>query len=265
MRVMGCKHIHIDKVDSTNRWLRDYVPAEHEEMTVVTTDYQTSGRGQADNHWESEAGKNLLCSYLFHPTHIPAARQFLLSMAVALAVSKTLEHYTDGISIKWPNDIYWNDCKICGILIENRLAGQRIKDTIAGIGINLNQHSFHSDAPNPVSLVQITGRETPPEQVMERLTTHLQQLLLELREETDTQGKDGRNGAQGQKPYDALRTGYWQRLYRREGFHTYRDRQGLFEARIDHIDDNGTLCLELSNGTRRQYAFKEVEFVIAET
>ena len=255
---MSVRHIHIEKVDSTNRWLHDYVPAEDEEMTVVTTDYQTSGRGQADNHWESEAHKNLLCSVLFHPDGIPASRQFLLSMAVALAVSKTLEHYTDGINIKWPNDIYWNDRKICGILIENRLSGQHIKDTIAGIGININQRTFHSDAPNPVSLIQITGRETPREEVTELLTTHLQQLLGELREEA---GNPSSNG-QEQKTFDSLRTSYHQRLYRREGFHAYRDRQGAFEARIDHVEDNGTLCLQDRNGTLRQYAFKEVEFIL---
>jgi BirA family biotin operon repressor/biotin-[acetyl-CoA-carboxylase] ligase len=255
---MSVRHIHIEKVDSTNRWLHDYVPAEDEEMTVVTTDYQTSGRGQADNHWESEAHKNLLCSVLFHPDHIPASRQFLLSMAVALAVSKTLEHYTDGINIKWPNDIYWNDRKICGILIENRLSGQRIKDTIAGIGININQRTFHSDAPNPVSLIQITGRETPREEVTELLTTHLQQLLGELWEEA---GNPSSNG-QEPKALDTLRTSYHQRLYRREGFHAYRDRQGTFEARIDHVEDNGTLCLQLRNGTLRKYAFKEVEFIL---
>lgn len=255
---MSVRHIHIEKVDSTNRWLHDYVPAEDEEMTVVTTDYQASGRGQADNHWESEAHKNLLCSVLFHPDHIPASRQFLLSMAVALAVSKTLEHYTDGINIKWPNDIYWNDRKICGILIENRLSGQRIKDTIAGIGININQRTFHSDAPNPVSLMQITGKETPREEVTELLTTHLQQLLGELREEA---GNPSSNG-QERKALDALRTSYHQRLYRREGFHAYRDRQGTFEARIDQVEDNGTLCLQDRNGTLRQYAFKEVEFIL---
>ncbi len=264
---MSVRHIHIEKVDSTNRWLHDYVPAEDEEMTVVTTDYQTSGRGQADNHWESEAHKNLLCSVLFHPDHIPASRQFLLSMAVALAVSKTLEHYTDGINIKWPNDIYWNDRKICGILIENRLSGQRVKDTIAGIGININQRTFHSDAPNPVSLIQITGRETPREEMAQRLLSHLQQLLEGLQEEADKLPSDGQepktSDGQERKTFDSLRTSYHQRLYRREGFHAYRDRQGTFEARIKQVADNGTLSLEDRNGRLRQYAFKEVEFVIS--
>lgn len=135
---------------------------------------------------------------------------------------------------------------------------QRIKDAIAGIGININQRTFHSDAPNPVSLIQITGRETPREEVTELLTTHLQQLLGELREEA---GNPSSNG-QERKALDALRTSYHQRLYRREGFHAYRDRQGTFEARIDHVEDNGTLCLQLRNGTLRKYAFKEVEFIL---
>ena len=120
---------------------------------------QTAGRGQAGNSWESEAGKNLLFGLLFHPREVEANRQFILSQAVALSICETLSDYAEDIRIKWPNDIYWKDRKICGMLIENTLVGRCIENCIIGAGININQQTFCSDAPNPVSLRQITGKE----------------------------------------------------------------------------------------------------------
>ena len=145
---------HIDETDSTNRWLR-----EHLEVDVVVADFQTAGRGCGTNQWEAERGKNLLFSLLLHPHDVQAKDQFRISMAVSIALREMLAQYADGFTVKWPNDIYWRDSKICGILIENRLQGSRIKDSIVGIGLNVNQTKFRSDAPNPVSLCQIVGHE----------------------------------------------------------------------------------------------------------
>ena len=158
------KTIHIKETDSTNNWLKGYQSEVGEDMTVVTTDYQSAGRGCGSNQWESEAGKNLMFSILLHPK-VSAKDQFILSMANALALKDVLDGYTDGIKIKWPNDIYWNDKKIGGTLIETSLQGSEIKDFIIGTGINVNQREFHSDAPNPVSLIQITGRETNRQEI----------------------------------------------------------------------------------------------------
>ena len=152
--------VRLDAVDSTNSFLRTYTPADDEPMTVVVADYQTAGRGLGTNTWESEAGKNLLFSVLVHPTMLPVRSQFLLSEAGALALKEALTDYVkDDIRLKWPNDIYWKDKKLSGTLIETKLAGGRIKDCIFGVGLNVNQEAFHSDAPNPVSLCQILGHE----------------------------------------------------------------------------------------------------------
>ena len=147
----------LDETDSTNAYIRRMLSAPQQGETdpvadqsrywVVTTEFQSSGRGQGTNTWESERGKNLLFSVLCHPVWIPITGQFILSEAIALAIRDALAVYDSHFTIKWPNDIYWNDKKICGILIENTLGGGHIKDCILGVGLNVNQNAFHSDAP----------------------------------------------------------------------------------------------------------------------
>ena len=114
--------IHIIETNSTNNYLQTFCTREKaEELTTVVADFQTSGRGQRGNSWESEPAKNLLFSFVLFPEFLEARRQFLISQIVSLAIKEELDTYTDDISIKWPNDIYWKEKKICGILIENDL------------------------------------------------------------------------------------------------------------------------------------------------
>ena len=108
--------IRLHSTDSTIDFLKHYRPVSPKDMILVTADFQTAGRGQAGNSWESEAGKNLLFGLLFHPREVEANRQFILSQAVALSICETLSDYAEDIRIKWPNDIYWKDRKICGML-----------------------------------------------------------------------------------------------------------------------------------------------------
>ena len=122
---------------------------------VVWAEYQTAGRGCGTNQWESERGKNLTFSILIHPKDLPATQQFHISMAISLAICEALEQYIGDVSIKWPNDIYWRNGKIGGILIENTLKGSIIMESIIGVGLNVNQRIFKSNAPNPVSMWQI--------------------------------------------------------------------------------------------------------------
>ena len=124
---------------------------------LLTADYQTAGRGQRGTHWEAARGENLLFGIRLHPHAVRPSRQFLLSEVQALAVAETLEEIVGGIRVKWPNDIYWLDTKICGMLLEHTLVGPQIDTTITGVGLNVNQVVFESDAPNPMSLRQITG------------------------------------------------------------------------------------------------------------
>jgi BirA family transcriptional regulator, biotin operon repressor / biotin---[acetyl-CoA-carboxylase] ligase len=165
--------IWLDETTSTNSYLAELCDTQTcPELTSVYTAYQSAGRGQRGNSWESEAGANLLFSFVVYPEFLEARRQFLLSQITALALQEILSLYTEDIRIKWPNDIYWKDKKLCGTLIENDLTGTHIGRSISGTGVNLNQEQFISDAPNPVSLFQITGkrydRRVILEQFMER-------------------------------------------------------------------------------------------------
>ena len=238
---MDFKIIHINETDSTNRWLRDYAPLEHAEDVVVITDYQTAGKGCGTNSWESERGKNLTFSLLIHPQDIPANRQFHITEVVSVALCQTLESYIyNKVEIKWPNDIYVGDRKICGILIENRLQGSVIKDSIIGIGLNVNQREFRSDAPNPVSLWQLLGHETDRDELMQKFLSCL--TVVSAAENTVSD--------------------YRKRLFRRGKTAVYAAGAERFEAELIDVESDGHLVLRDEKGQRRTFAFKEVQFII---
>ncbi len=238
---MEWKIIHIDETDSTNRWLRAYLQTADDDCqrVAVWTDYQTAGRGCGTNTWESERGQNLLFSLLIHPQSLPANKQFHISMAISLAICEVLDQQIGDVSIKWPNDIYWRNGKLAGILIENQLQGTTIRDSIIGVGINVNQQRFLSNAPNPVSLFQIHGLETSRERLLEDILQAFDRLSDQ-----------------------DLKAAYCARLYRRKGFHPYADANGPFMAEIIDVEADGHLCLCDDSGQTRRYAFKEVNFII---
>lgn len=213
--------IWLDETTSTNSYLAELCDTQTcPELTSVYTAYQSAGRGQRGNSWESEAGANLLFSFVVYPEFLEARRQFLLSQITALALQEILSLYTEDIRIKWPNDIYWKDKKLCGTLIENDLTGTHIGRSISGTGVNLNQEQFISDAPNPVSLFQITGkrydRRVILEQFMERAEAYYERLKA---------GEDR-----------LIASRYKEHLYRKDGFHAYRDGAGNFCARILDVE-----------------------------
>lgn len=244
---MKTKIIKLDETDSTNRYLSEYIPGKGEDMTVVVADYQTAGRGQGTNTWESERGKNLLFSILVHPVMVPVDRQFLLSMAGAIALKMALSGYTDDITLKWPNDVYWKDRKISGTLIQNVVGQGHIRDCIFGVGIDVNQQEFHSDAPNPVSLYQILGKEVNRKKLLKEIIKSFEK-CYELVVNGD---------------YADIAALYMDSLYRRHGFWKYRDKEdGEFEAAFVEVEDNGHLILRDHEGVMREYAFKEVEYII---
>ncbi|MCX6329107.1 MAG: biotin--[acetyl-CoA-carboxylase] ligase, partial [Bacteroidia bacterium] len=129
------------------------------EGTVIYTDSQSAGRGQKDNKWESDEGKNLLISIILYPKSIAPENQFYISMAVSLGICDFIDSFFPGSKIKWPNDIYIKNDKIAGILIENSILGETIENSVAGIGININQEKFSDVVPNPVSIKMVTGNE----------------------------------------------------------------------------------------------------------
>lgn len=236
--------MYIKETDSTNTYLRAMLHQQSlPEGFIVRTDFQTSGKGQKGNSWESERGKNLLFSILLYPSELAIEKQFLISQLISIAIKKSLDKYSSGFSVKWPNDIYYFDKKIGGILIENIIQGSRIKSMIAGIGLNINQKKFESDAPNPVSLMQITGKRTARMPLLKDIFKNIMELYF-LRDK------------------EKIAAIYAESLYRKEGFHLYKADGEEFRARIVRVHPDGKLELETTGAGIREYYFKEVTFVI---
>lgn len=239
--------IRLEETESTNSYMKQLIGLQHpEEGSVVMAEYQTRGRGQVGNSWFSSKSENLLFSLLVYPANVPANEQFILSRITSLGIKQTLDRFTDDVRIKWPNDIYWRDKKIAGILIENDLLGGRICNSVIGIGLNVNQQSFPSGLPNPVSLRQITGAEYDRLFVFD-LFMHEFFLLYEELQRKDVKSIEDR---------------YMHALYRIDGYYWFEDAGGKFRAKIENVLPSGKLVLNTLNaGQPRVYAFKEVVFV----
>ncbi len=239
--------IHIKETGSTSNYLKALsLNSRLDEGTVVVADFQSAGKGQQGNSWESERGENLLFSIILYPEMVKANEQFILSQIVSLAVAKTLSHYTDYISIKWPNDVYWQNKKICGILVENQLLSSTISQSVIGIGININQENFKSDAPNPVSLKQITKEEYSINKILEEVHS----LIIYYYEEVKRGCKS------------SVINSYKEMLFRRKGYHLYNDGKVNFMAEIQDIEPGGMLILKTDTGEERRFAFKEVKYIL---
>ncbi len=235
-----------ESLESTNEELKKIAQKEDlPNFSCVITDNQTAGKGQIGNKWESEPNKNLTFSILLHPTTLPILKQFLLSKMVSVAIAQTLEQYVADVSIKWPNDIYVGDKKICGILIENSIMGDKIHQSIIGIGLNVNQTLFLSDAPNPVSLKMISNNEY-----------HLEDILLQILEQIEIRFAQLLAGCT-----NTISHIYFDKLFRREGYFPYKDINGVFVAKIEEVKDFGFLVLKRKDGTISEYAFKEIQFI----
>ena len=184
---------------------------------------------------------------MVHPLMVPLRCQFLLSMAGALALKEVLDRYTNDITLKWPNDVYWKDRKISGTLIETTISAGHIKDCIFGIGLNVNQQTFTSDAPNPVSLAQILGHEVERKQVLDA--------ILECFDKYYSWIENGQ--------YGDVSACYHEALYRRKGFYPYREvaSNEVFEAAIIEVEDDGTMVVRDREGVIREYKFKEIECI----
>lgn len=235
------------------------IAATAEHGTVVYTDRQTAGRGQRGNSWESEPFKNVTMSILLRPENVAPNQQFWLSEISALAVERVLSKYIGNVSIKWPNDVYYKDFKICGMLIEHSLSGGKINYTIPGIGINVNQRVFLSDAPNPISLANVLGHEVPTSEILDGLVDEILTMCDQLPEKATEIHRE-----------------FLSKLYRRGGFHEYQSTirstsaDGLsvleegehFQARIVNVHPDGMLDLMTTEGHIHTFAFKEVAFIL---
>lgn len=242
--LIGKKVLWYEELDSTNNLASALLDNDCEEGTVVTTDFQTRGRGQQTKGWESEPKKNLMFTVIFKPHFLKVEDQFLLSKVVSLGVVDFLAQHGLNAQIKWPNDIYIGDKKITGILIEHNIMGSTISDSIAGIGININQTEFLSDAPNPTSIAIETGKNLNIEQSLADVLKCIERRYLDL--------KDGKNSN--------IEQHYFNKLYRLNRFYPYNRNGIIFNAKIVGIKNTGELVLENERGKQESFAFKEISF-----
>lgn len=268
--------MYINSIDSTNTQLQQWLrtgewhggdlsdAAEEGSEGILYTFDQTAGRGQAGNGWESEKGKNLLLTAVLLDPGVRAEDQFRVQMYFSLVIRNFLvkwigkKYAKERLTIKWPNDIYFDNKKLVGILVESSLLGGELRDVIMGAGINVNQTRWIGNAPNPVSLKLITG-----------VDHDLSEMLLALR-----------RALHDELPllhcYDELKCRYMSLLYRREGFHLYMEREvsveptmpvmgnasNAFEAQLVDITNQGKIVLRLPDETIRTYHFKQIRFVL---
>lgn len=250
--------MYIKQTHSTSSLLREQYTEQLPHLYTIRTDYQTAGRGQAGNSWESEEGKNLLFSTLLRYKDILAMEQWRLSMLVAVVLWDVLARYLpkEGLTIKWPNDIYYGDRKLVGILVENILSGMMVDHSIVGVGVNVNQTIWRSDAPNPISMQQITGKEYNVEMIMNEWKSSMK--------------------AWENRSIDDVKAAYMQQLYRRRGWHMYVEREvsiapttiaeekldSVFLAEIVGVSAQGELLLRRENGQVKTYHFKQIRYVV---
>lgn len=238
----GFRILEYEEVGSTNTVASALPGEERKDKTVVLTYRQRTGRGQGENRWECEPGKNISLSVVLCPVRCEAGQQFAVSMVIALACRDFISRYVPGCTVKWPNDVYVGDDKIAGILIEHSVSGNRITCSVCGIGLNINQNRFLSDAPNPVSLYQLTGKELDIRRAVEEL---LECVAVRYDQIDD---------------YTGLERDYLECLYRRQGMYLWEDDRGIFRASVEGVDEYGRLVLRDTEGRERIYGFKEVKF-----
>lgn len=244
--------------DSTNNRALEGIPTE-KDCTVWAAEFQTAGRGQRGNTWKSAEAQNLMFSILFKPDFIKAKDQFIISAIVTLGIEKYLKNKGITAKIKWPNDIYVCDRKICGILIEQSVSGDTLTASVAGIGLNINQREFPKDLPNPTSLVlelERLGHKPYNFSLRDELEILLGDIFLfydKAREEFLKTGK-----------FDSIYEEYLSRLYRKNEWHHYTETADNreVEARIVGINDTACIILEYRDGTQKAFAFKEISYII---
>ena len=234
------------------------------EGTVWIADFQTAGRGQRGNKWESAESENLTFSILLRPEFLHPANQFQVSQICSLGVCRYLVAKGLPAKIKWPNDIYIGNKKICGMLIEHSIRGDKLAVSIAGIGFNLNQTRFASDAPNPTSLLlesssrqNLFDRKDELQQLLGYIFTAYRELQEGFHKELDKE--------------------YTQNLYRLGQWHKFIEidpdapadmpvekmaADRTITARLIGTDPYGCAILELSDGTKKTYPFKGIRYVI---
>jgi BirA family transcriptional regulator, biotin operon repressor / biotin---[acetyl-CoA-carboxylase] ligase len=238
--------IYLNEIDSTNNFLKNLSKeTDAKEGTVILADFQTGGRGQGSNNWYGKRGLNIAMSVLFNPK-IHVAEHFFLSEFISLAIIDTLNSYNIRAKIKWPNDIYVQNKKIAGILIENHIQKDSINQTIAGIGLNVNEITFPEELPNPVSMKMILKHKLNRQIIVNNLIRNILMRYHQLKE----------------GDFDSLHRDYYKKLYRRNILTEFKAGEISFKARIEEVSKTGELVLIDQQLEKKSYLFGEVQMVV---
>ena len=244
--IIGRKIIQLEKVSSTNDYaLKLLSKSTAEEGTIICANSQTMGKGLAGNGWESQTGKNLTISIILKPSFLNPSKQFYISKVIALSVHDFLSDQLKNVRIKWPNDIYVNNDKIAGILIENSVIGSKLEYSIAGIGVNINQREFPPTLINPGSLLKETGKTFDLGKLLDNLIHYLNLYYLLL-----LNGK-----------YTEIDTKYLSHIYRFREIHSFKTQGGIIKGRISDIKESGQLEITSVSGEIFYFWFKEIAFL----
>jgi BirA family biotin operon repressor/biotin-[acetyl-CoA-carboxylase] ligase len=245
---VGQNFITLKEVDSTNNFLKDLLSNSKPLMegTVIMAENQYAGRGQQQNGWHAQPGKNLTFSMLLTPRFLAITDQFDLIRAVSLGVFDALEPLLGNkLKIKWPNDIYYAGYKLGGMLIENMVQAGQIRNSIIGIGLNVNQDSFPQGLSNAISIKQILHADYDLKALLSEICRHIEAWYLNL--------KAGK--------VSFVRDTYLSRLYWLEESKSFRTEKGIFTGTIKNVRCNGLLVIENNNGDELEFRLKEIEFV----
>ena len=265
------KITHFKTLESTNQHLQNLLNEGVDIVNnIVVTDFQTSGKGQGKNVWQSEDGKNLLFSIALDMSFLKAENQFLLTQMVSVTMINVLKKYLpeESLFIKWPNDIYFKDKKIAGILIKNEIKGIMMGTSIIGIGLNINQTSFDESLPNPISMKMITGNDYDLEAILIEIcetllsTANSQQPTVNSQQPTANSQQPTANSQQptanSQQP---TANSYTDKLYRHKQWASYEHEGAVKEMMIIGYDQFGRLILKEKNDREVVCDLKEIAFV----
>ena len=254
------KITHFKNIDSTNSYLQNLLDkGEDVADNVVVTDFQTSGKGQGKNVWQSEDGKNLLFSIALDMSFLKAENQFFLTQMISVAMINVLRNFLpeDSLFIKWPNDIYFDDRKIAGILIKNEIKGMMLGTSIIGVGLNVNQTAFNVDLPNPISMKMITGMDYDMEELLLAISCRLSVLKEEVNMMTrrhDDQSFDRVHCI------SFIEQNYIDHLYRYKRWALYEHEGDVKKMMIVGFDKYGRLILKEQNDHEVVCDLKEIIF-----
>ncbi len=242
---IGRNSFYFEEISSTNEWLmKENFQRQMAEGTIVFATDQKNGKGQRDNKWIAENFNSLTFSILLKPSFIKPCQAFDISICSALAINQCLNDLRPGFSIKWPNDIFFDDKKISGILIENQFRNNNYINAIVGIGLNINQKNF-KDLPKAISLRQIIGVSFPPEKIMIKICELLEGFYLQLRAGN----------------YKLLKERYILSLYGFGKWRFFKTRKTTFRGKIKNVLRSGHLQIESLDGSLQDFDIKQLKFL----